>query len=208
VLHAFLADGGRRRAMVLAASTLGFTLVVFMIPGVLALGNIQRPIQLAALTFWLAYVGYFLVGYAVSTLTIMRKWLIVAAVGIFVFGTVTILQSVYPDRFRLLSAASPVEYLGTIVALLSICVLVLGVNLLGRIPLGPRLSRMVVTVSEASFGVFLVHFVVLLAPYEILPGFHEHRSLAEALLTYVIVLVASFAISIGARKVPLLRAVF
>lgn len=208
VLRAFLTAGGVRRAVVLAVCTLGATLGVFMLPGLLALGGVERPVVLNALTFWLAYVGYFVAGYALSVMTIGRRWVIVAAVAIPFLAALTIAQTAYPEAFHLLWAVSPAEHLGTIVAVLSICMLTVGVRLLGRVPLGPQAARFVTTLSEASFGVFLIHLVVLLVPYELLPGFHTQTSVVEAMLAYVIVFVVSFAISIGARKVPGLRMVF
>ena len=208
VLHAFLLGGGVRRAVVFAASALLLTIVVFTIPGIFARGGFDLPMHLTVLTYWLAYVGYFLTGYALSKIKVARPWLVVAAISIFALGTLTIVQSAFPDHLQLLSAASPISYLAIVVAVLSISMFVVGGDLLGRIPLGPRLSRLVVTVSEASFGVYLVHLAVLLVPYTLLPGFHEQRSLPEAVLAYLFIIVVSFAISIGARKVPILRTVF
>jgi surface polysaccharide O-acyltransferase-like enzyme len=208
VLAAFLAAGGTRRAVVFAAVVVAVTQLFFIIPGVLALGNVSQPVRWQALTFWIPYVGYFLAGYALSRLAVTRPWAIAAAAGVLALGAATILESGYLSRLRVLSAFSPADYQGTIVAILSICVFVAASYFLVRVRLGPRLARVVVTLSDASFGVFLVHLVILLIPYFLLEGFHTHASLAQAALAYIFIVVVSFAVSIVARRVPGLRAIF
>ena len=209
VLAAFLHADGRRRAVVTGAIALGTTLLVFMAPAVLALKDISRPIQLGALTIWLAYVGYFVVGYALSLFRVVsRSWLLIAGAGILVFGAITLAETAWPERLAVLRAVALPEYLGIIVAALSICVFVIGVTLLDRVRAGERLTRFVVSISEASFGVYLVHLMLMLIPYNVLAGYHARTSLPESIVAYVFVIVVSFAISVGARRVPGLRAIF
>lgn len=207
VLHSFLAAGGPHRAIVLAIATLGFTLVFFMQPGLLGLFGVERPIRLGALSFWLPYIGYFTMGYALSLFTPKYRWQVLAGIGIVVFGTLTIFQVVFPRSFSLLTAVSPPEYLATIVALLSISVVVAGTSLNG-LRLGDRMTRLVVNLSEASFGVFLVHLVILLIPYELLAGFKAATSLPEAVLAYVAIVFGSFMVSLLARRIPGIRLIF
>jgi surface polysaccharide O-acyltransferase-like enzyme len=208
VLAAFLHAGGRRRAAVTGAIALGTTLLIFMVPAVLALKGISRPVQLGALTIWLAYVGYFVVGYALSLFRVSRAWLVVAGAGILVFGAITLAETAWPERLTVLRAVALPEYLGLIVAALSLCVFVVGVTLLDHVRVGERGMRLIVTLSEASFGVYLVHLVLMLVPYNLLAGYHARTSLLEGVFAYVFVIVVSFAISIGARRVPGLRAIF
>lgn len=208
VLAAFLHGGDRRRAAITSATVLGFTLLIFMIPAVLGLKALGHPIQLGALTFWLAYVGYFLVGYALSLFRFSRRWLVSAGLGVVVFGGITLAETVWPNQLVVLRAIALPEYLGVVVAALSICVFIVGATLLDRIQIGARLARFVLTLSEASFGVFLVHLVVMLVPYQLLAGYHDRTSVSQGVVAYVFVIVVSFAISIGARKVPGLRAIF
>jgi surface polysaccharide O-acyltransferase-like enzyme len=208
VLAAFLRDGGDTRARVTATIALAFTLVVFMIPGVLALQGVDRPVTLQTLTFWLGYVGYFLMGYALSLLRPSRRWVIAAAAGFVLLDVLIVVQAAEPDRLRVLNAFVHPEYLGVGVALLAICAFVVGVRTLDAVRVGDRVRRFVITASEASFGVFLVHLVVLLVPYSLLAGFRDHTSFAQTALAYVAIVVTSFAISIGARRVPGLRRLF
>jgi surface polysaccharide O-acyltransferase-like enzyme len=207
VVAAFLHGGGRRRALITAATVLGLTLFVLMVPSVLALRGIERPIDLNAMTVWMAFLGYFLAGYAVSLLKPSRGWLIAAGIGVLVFGGLTIAGVAWPDPLIADRGLDSPTYPLT-VAGLAVCVFVFGVWLLNRVQVGRRTSRFITMLSEASFGVFLVHLIVLLIPYQLLPGFRDDTSVAQAALAYVFILVVSFAISIGARKVPGLRLIF
>ncbi|MET0261177.1 MAG: acyltransferase family protein, partial [Gaiellaceae bacterium] len=208
VLAAFLHRGGRRRATYAAAGTLCFTLLVVMTYSVLAFKGAAEPIHVGALTFWIPYVGYFLAGYALSLWRVHGRWLVLAVVGVLVFGAASLAAAAWPTELAVFRAVSPPDYLGVVVAALSICVFVVAVAFLDRIRVGPRLSRFVVTLSEASFGVFLVHLIVMLVPYELLESYHARTSVFSAAIAYLFVLVVSFAISLGARRVPGLRLIF
>ena len=59
VLAAFLNSGTESRIRIFAAVALGWTLLVFMTPGISALLGSPRPNSLGALTMWWPYVGYF-----------------------------------------------------------------------------------------------------------------------------------------------------
>ncbi|CAN5342594.1 acyltransferase [soil metagenome] len=208
VIAAFLKDGGEHRALIFAVVAMTGTVVIFTTPYVYKHYGIDVPLYLQALTMWLPYVGYFVMGYALSRLTLPR-WLIgTCGVLAIALATLTIFEVADPIRFRVLQIISPPSYLGAIVGLLAVCVFVAGVSLLGRIPLGPRASRFVVMMSEATFGVFLIHLLVLLLPYQLLAGFRQHTSFVEAVVAYVSIVTLSFAMTVGARKIPVLRAVF
>ena len=62
--------------------------------------------------------------------------------------------------------------------------------------------------SNASFGVFLVHLVVVAVMIRLMPGWTDGASLARTTVVFAVVLVVSYAISIAASRVPYLRAVF
>lgn len=208
VLAAFLAGGGRRRVVILAVVVVAATQLYFISLGVLELAHSPEPLHWQALMFWIPFVGYFVAGYALSLVVVRTHWAVVAMVGIVVLGAAAILEAAYAARLPVLVALSSPDYQGTLTLLLAICVFVAGTVLLGRMPLTERLQRVVLTLSEASFGVFLVHLLVLLIPYALLVGFATHRSFAQALVAYLFILVVSFAISIGARRVPGLRLIF
>jgi surface polysaccharide O-acyltransferase-like enzyme len=208
VISAFLEQGGRRRALIAAGVALGFTLGLYSVASILSATGRPHSFPQGALVIWLFYIGYFVAGRALDGVRPRGLALVALCIGIVVLGALTMAQVAFPDVLAPVSAVSPAEYLGTVVAALSICVFLAAGSLLSRIPIGPRLGRFIVLLSEACFGVFLVHLIVLLVPNELLPGFQARVSLAQALLAYAFILPVSFAISIGARRVPGLRLIF
>jgi surface polysaccharide O-acyltransferase-like enzyme len=208
VLAGFLRRGGRNRALIFAGSTLGATLLIYAIPGIVSLIGVSRPIQFEFLTIWLPYVGYFLAGYALSLAEPSRRATVWWAIAGFALAVIVMAQFAFPESLRILSAIVTPEYLGIGVALLSLSVFIVGGRALNRLTIPPWLSMWVLKLSEASFGVFLVHLIVLLLPYRYLQGFKNQVSTGEALLAYVIILILSFAISMIARKIPIVRSIF
>lgn len=208
VLAGFIRGGGRRRALIFAGCTLATTLVIYAIPGIVSLIGVSRPIHFEFLTIWLPYVGYFLAGYALSLAELSRKATVWWAIAGFALALLVMAQFAFPESMRVVSAIATPEYLGIGVALLSLSVFIVGGRALNRLTISPALGRWVVKLSEASFGVFLIHLIVLLVPYRYLLGFRNQVSTGEALLAYMIILIVSFAISIVARKIPIVRSIF
>lgn len=105
----------------------------------------------------------------------------------------------------LLQSFTPVGYYGPLVMLATV-----GVFLTCRGSLGPRVARVIRTLSDASFGVYLVHFTLIVAAVAFIPGLRDAlgRSLWAAGGLFLAVLVTSFAMSVAARRVPYLRRLF
>lgn len=209
VLAAFLAGGGPRRAVIFAACVLAATVVTYSASGLMGWAGQPRPIILTALTQWIPYVGYFLAGWALRALA-PRGW---AAVAIWVLTALALAEIVWqygvrPD-FPLLQAAAPVSYLGPVVALASIGVFLSFSALFARVQLPPRILAFVRELSDAAFGVFLVHFALIVA-LRAIPGFGPRTisSLPVAILLWVTVVVLSFVISIACRRIPYVRRIF
>jgi surface polysaccharide O-acyltransferase-like enzyme len=206
LLAAFLRDGTPRSGLTFALVAVALTTIVFIAPGVLGLFGIDDPVRLQALTFWLAYVGYFLMGRALSQIAPRPRWLWVA--GIVGLIALTVFEVAEPGTAPLLGAFLRPDYQGAGVAVLSILVFLTGTRLLEfRGPDNVARQRIAV-VADSTFGVFLVHLLVLLLPYELIPGFREQKSLLATVCAYLMTLVLSFAISLAARRIPMVRAVF
>ena len=209
VLAAFLKDGGTARALITAGVALVWAVVVFTLPiTVDALFGVQRPIAVSFLLLWLPYVGYFLAGYALS-LVELRRWMVWSALAVAVAtGALTIWQYASRGSVPLLDALSPVSYYGPIVAVLSVAVFVFFVGAFDTVAFRERTARVITTLSNASFGVFLVHLLVVAVMFRFLPNWTDGSSLARAAIGFGFVLVVSYAISISASKIPFVRAVF
>ncbi|GAA2527802.1 acyltransferase [Pilimelia columellifera] len=208
VLAAFLHAGGRRRAAAVAATALIWTLGASMVSGLAALIGIQRPLNLGALTISWMYVGYFVAGWALLEVTMRRRWIgtLAAGGGLLLVGVIA-QYGVRPD-LRELQLLLPVSYLGLSVAVLAICVFLIGTNLGRRWSVPSRLSRALARLSDASFGVFLVHLLIYELIKKALPVTAAGESLPVMGTTYLVVLVLSFAVSLGAARTPYLRTIF
>ncbi|MFF1574059.1 acyltransferase [Leifsonia sp. NPDC058292] len=211
VLAAFLSGGGQRRALVFAGSVLLFTVAVVGLSGLSALFGDPHPIVLNALTQWLPYVGFFLAGWALRTVVLSPGWTVAAALVTAALLAETIWQYGSASRPAWLQAVSPVGYDGAVVAAASLGVFVVVQSLFARVTaLRERGARMLAQLSDAAFGVFLVHFFFLTLAVTLFPGLNVARSnsLPVAILLWAGIAVLSFAVSLAARRVPGLRRLF
>jgi surface polysaccharide O-acyltransferase-like enzyme len=208
VLVPFLREGGRRRALITAGVALAWTMVTLMIPGVTALLGAPRPIELGAWTMWWPYVGYFLAGWALHTLVLRRAHAVLAVVAAALMLAEGIYRYGHRGGHRWLDAFVPVSYLGLSTAIASICLFLAAVAAGAAWTPSPQVLTWLKRLSDASFGVFLVHLLI----YEVIrltvPVVAAADSLGVLLAAFASVLVASFAVSLGAARVPYLRTVF
>ncbi len=207
VLAAFLTGGGRRRTLATAGIALGFTVIVFATPGVTSLAGFPRPMNLTMWTMWWPYVGFFLAGWALHRTVLSTRGIVVTA-GVAVAAFVEILwQYGTAPAHRLLQAIAPVSYLGAVVTVAALCVFVAAVSVGARITLSPRAERVLVRLSDASFGVFIVHLLFLELVRHWFPAVAQGRSLPAVAAAYVVVVACSFALSMVVAKIPYLRTV-
>ncbi|MFG1652360.1 acyltransferase [Micromonospora sp. NPDC049275] len=208
VLAAFLAAGGQRRAYGTAAVALGWTLAAFIVSGIAGLIGVSRPIHLGAWTMWWPYVGYFLAGWALRN-TRLRGWQlpVAALVALALLAEAVWRWGAKPD-LPVLQALLPVSYVGATVALAAICLFLVALSLGDRWRPSERTGRLIVDLSNASFGVFLVHLLLLALIQAAFPQLPVGESLLTTAATFAVVIVGSFAVSLGAARVPYLRAIF
>ncbi len=210
VLAAFLAGGGAGRAYIFAGTVLVSTLLVYVIADLSALNGAPRPIVLNALTQWVPYVGYFLVGWALRKVVLSWRWATVASIVTLALLAETVWQYANSGRHVLLNAVSPIGYLGFIVAAASIGVFLVGQSVFARVKASGRFGRMLAELSDASFGVFLVHFFFIVLLAMLFPWAADLRdtNFFAAAAFWLCVVIVSFAVSLGARRVPVLRRIF
>lgn len=209
VLAAFLNGGGQRRAYIFAAVVLLGTLTVYALSGTLTLRGVPHPIVLNALTQWVPYVGYFLAGWALRNVVLRWPWTLAVGLVTVALLAMTIWQHATGPH-PLLDAVSPAGYIGFISGAASIGVFVVGLSIFAGVRAEGRAGRVLHRLSDATFGVYLVHFFFLVLVVTLSPDIARLRatSLPAAFAVWSGIVIVSFAISLGARRVPYLRRLF
>jgi surface polysaccharide O-acyltransferase-like enzyme len=209
VIAAFVNTGAPSRAFWVGGLALLCTTLALAISAIsAAVGSESRPIATVFFTMWIPYVGYFVLGYALARLTQTWRQVVAAAIVAVVLAVVTILQYGAAGAFTQLDAISPVSYFAPIVAMLSVTVFLAAIGIFDRIPLAGRTLVIVRVLSDASFGVFLVHLAVIAVIARLWPALNDGASLSRTTLLFIVTLVTSYAISIAAGRVPFLRRLF
>lgn len=210
VLAAFLAPAEGRRAWIVGLMACAWTVAVMAAGQLENIGDLEHaPVSGGAMTYFLLYLGYFVLGRAMLVRPIPR-W--AAVLGL---ASVPVLVGVVTALYGLRSAQADAGGIGPFVAMLapsyvSLPVVLYAVVLMAsicalcrewRVP--ERTARVLRTLGNATFGVFLVHFAVLavlraipaLAPFETGP----------MLVCFAVTAVVSSAISIIGARIPGLR---
>jgi surface polysaccharide O-acyltransferase-like enzyme len=208
LLATFITARDGHRAVLTAGSLLAVTVLAYMVPGILAHFGISRPIPLNVFTFWLPYVGYFAAGDALRKVRLRGLPLAAAAVVTAALVVFTVWHFGHPGVLALADQLVSTSYLGVGVALTAIGVFVVGLSVSEFIKVPRRAGALLVALSNASFGVFLVHLVIFETIRLNVPAVLEARSFTAIAGAYMVTLAASFAVSWLASKVPLLRRVF
>jgi surface polysaccharide O-acyltransferase-like enzyme len=209
ILGAFVNEGSFRRAWWVGGVALAGTVGLLAISALSSYtGGPARPIVTNFLTLWIPYAGFFVLGYAFSRISLTRLRVGIAAVVSVLLAGITILQYGKVGWLRLLEAFTPVSYYSLVVALLSIAVFVAVAGVFDRITPSGRLGRWIRVLSDASFGVFLVHLAIIAVIAQLAPPLYDGTSLVRTAILFVVTLVASYAISIAAARIPYVRRLF
>ena len=201
VIAAFLRGGGPRRAFCVAGVALLWTQIAYGLSTLSSLLGAPLPIHLGAWNQWWPYVGLFVAGWALRGVVLRPAGIVAAAV----VGVLAVAEPIwqYADPHRLL-AFLPITRLGPMMAVAAICFFLVAVGVGARVTPAPRVAFALRGLSDAAFGVFLVHLLIL----EILK-FAVPTSSPWALAgAFVVTLAASFAISLLAARVRYLRTIF
>lgn len=208
VLAVFIHAGSRRRAQVMATVLLGLTALVFMIPGIAGALGFSRPVALNIFTQWMPYAGYFVAGWALRGIRLKGLPLAGTVAAVFGLAGLCTWQFGHRGRTGILDVVAPVTYLSVTVMALSIAVVVAGNSIFSRVRPSPGAGRFLVAMSNASFGVFLVHMLIFEAIRLNFASMSGGQSLVPAAVTCVSTLILSFAVSMIASRVPYVRAIF
>lgn len=212
VLAAFLAEAGEeraqgRRAWVIALAACAWTLVVIAVP-VLTEGSAEgslTPVQRSALTDPLLFLGYFVVGRAALAAPVSRRLgalCLLACVPL--VALMTVLIRVPEAEQRLWQQVLMPSYVTPLVVVCSVLLFAGMISWTAPWRVGARAQRVLRELGNATFGVFLVHFAVLVAARVLVPGLGSPTTAAMSGL-WALVAVVSFALALPMQRVPGLR---
>ncbi|KAA9152249.1 acyltransferase [Microbacterium lushaniae] len=205
VLASYLHAAGPRRAAWFAGITLAITAATWSASSIAGYAGSPRPLTLMALTQWLPYVGFFLAGWALRDLRLRAGALWGCAIATVIVIGVVVWQYGTAGSHPVLDALLPVAYPGILVTLATLGVFVTGNSVFGALVPGPAGARVLQAMSDAAFGVFLVHFAVMLAIRQI-PAFQDEPTAPLTLtLIWMLTVVLSFLVTLLLLRIPVLR---
>jgi surface polysaccharide O-acyltransferase-like enzyme len=179
--------------------------------GATAMRVLGHPVsvwQPAALTLWIPYLGYFLIGCALRYVTLGRAGLAGAVVA-FVLANAVVLWNYTTSPGFAVAALSGGGYQGLPVATAAISLFLIARTLLhptSWLALSSSTAP-IRRLGELTLGVFIVHLVVMLYA-ERLPGRSAStasRSITATLVLWAVVLAGSFVLCELVARIPVLR---
>ncbi|PMC76516.1 acyltransferase [Brachybacterium sp. UMB0905] len=205
VLAAYVSSSGRRAWTVGAVASV-WTLLIAALPP-LSEALLERPVtplQLGTFTYFLPYIGYYVLGRAAWAAPVPRRTAgLLLSVGLPLLTAATVWAYLSPVTSSGAGVALLPTYLSPFVMALSLT-LVIGVLSCGREwEVSERTESVLRRAGDATFGVFLLHFVVLVGLRGV--GFPEDSALAVLALV-VLVAVGSFALTLLGKQIPGVRA--
>jgi surface polysaccharide O-acyltransferase-like enzyme len=220
VLAAFLhaGDDEGRRAWWTGLLASAWTVLAFAIPyltagptdgGALEGLSQHRPVEPGALTYALAFAGFFVIGRAALVSPVGRRLAVALLVlcPLLVAAQTAVYEASRAESAPLLIAVLRSDYTSPLVVVYSIALFAAILSLARSWRVGPRAQRVLRTLGDAIFGVYLVHFAILVLLRQ-LPFMDGYYALWQMALAYVIVVPVSFAISLVAQRIPGLRLIF
>ena len=207
-LAAFI-GGNDRRAKRSAVVGLAWGAALVALPLIATVLGHPRLRGENALTLWIPYVGVFIAGYAWrQPHATGSRWIWTGLTAVALIAVDIWLFSVAPDFAWLQAVTPPLEYPGLATALAAVALFVCVIDICARLRPSERVRHVLQILGGATFGVFLVHLVLVVAAMEWLPQLYASPAPLAKIELYVLVVVTAFAISIFAGRIPGLRRVF
>ncbi|MDO9380917.1 MAG: acyltransferase family protein [Nocardioidaceae bacterium] len=170
-----------------------------------------------AWTWWIPYLGYYLIGYGLRDVVLRGPRLALTALVTVAGSALLVWQWARVDGLAgtIERYAPAEEYYGPVVAAVAISIFVLGRSTIrpgGLLDVlcSPTLARVGYRLGGVTLGVFAVHLLVRQAVLE-LPGIGGElvaTSVGQLLARFAVVLVLSFALALAASRIPVVRRVF
>ena len=191
-------------------------LLATSVPVLTAMTTVLRDEKLTfvhtAWTWWVPYLGVFILGWALRGIVLRRTWLLAAAVASAGLVVLVVWQWRNPAAPDWLHAVAPVNYYGPTVTALTILTYLVGQSTLTQLGAlraltHPAVMRVVNPLGLATLGIFGLHLAVLqlLIEWE---WFGPGPTSAPLLIArYAAALAITVAIVLPLRRVPYIRAV-
>lgn len=165
-----------------------------------------------AWTWWIPYLGYFLLGWGLRGVVLRGPVLLVPLVVALGLGALMPWQWRNPDAPDWLETLSPAWYYSLTAMAYSVALYLLAQGLIRRGGLLERLRRPPAehagrTLGDATLGVFVLHLTVLLWVFEwpVIGGEHAAGDTAVLLARILVVLVVTYLVVLVLRRVPGIR---
>jgi surface polysaccharide O-acyltransferase-like enzyme len=211
LLRPFVERLSRRGLLVAGLAAVAWMVAITVVAAALRqLGTGVQTWQPAALVLFVPYLGYFLVGAALRDVVLGPRGLALAAFGAVAGIALTVIEYAYGPESALLGVFLGGNYQGLPVAMATI-----GIYLVGRTALDrtrwltdPDVGRRLRWVGELAFGVFLVHYAVIVAVRLTVPALafgQTHDSVPLSFVEWAIVVVVSFGLSAVMSRIPGVR---
>lgn len=201
VLASFIA-GDSARARIVALVAIAWSAAVLAAPTVMAQAGYARGRWDNITTMWLPFVGLFVAGYAWRhPRSDGRRWLWAGIGALLVLSFVTWQFGQIPAH-PWLQAVLPVGFTAPLTALGSVLLVVAVIDVCARLTPSPRVVKVIRTLGEATFGVFVCHLVFLALFTRFAHDFYADPAPAAKTLLYVAVLGAAWLTALLARRIP------
>jgi surface polysaccharide O-acyltransferase-like enzyme len=203
IIGAFTAQASRF-ALVMAATAM---LAVPVLESLLRFWLGTRSGGVTGLSYWVPYLGYFIAGRAFRGFRLSGRLQVTISLLIACVITFQIV-SLYLLARASVPIGYPLGYFSVFTVGSSLLIYVLAAqDSPGQFRLG-AISKVMASLSIATFGVYLAH-EMLLRWYGRTVGSGAGNHLATALIpTYVVAVVGTFALVLLARRIPIVRSVF
>jgi surface polysaccharide O-acyltransferase-like enzyme len=153
--------------------------------------------------FFAGYIGYFVLGYYLGRREYTRNQLLMVA-GLFLFSVFVTFAGVHVTK----QIDPYIDYFERYLSLNVIVMAALGFVLLSRVPVGAGLQKFLAPQSRASFGVYLIHMLILGWMMKNPPFNALYASTMDWLVIPLLTLVGyvfSFVFVFVMQKIPVVR---
>ena len=186
----------------------------FLVPFVFEIGRytfesvsytLEDSFKLMYVTMPLGYVGYFVLGYYLNTIEIEKKQEVI----IYSLGIVGLIAAVFGTSWLSCAADNKAELLVRCILFFAVAVFVFAKQHLNGIVKNNRVKRVLAKLSNCSFGVYLVHALVLNLVLRMIDYQTLFNNLVLATLAIsVLVFILSYVVSLLLNCIPFVKKYF